>query len=57
MLKHAIAHELATAAFYHELARRAAIPAARNAFIKLAESEEQHAARMRRLLPEETDIA
>lgn len=56
VLKHAIAHELATAAFYHELARRSAIPGIKNAFIKLAESEEQHAERIRCLLPKETEI-
>jgi len=49
-LEHAIEHELATAGFYRELARHAAVPAFKTAFQGLAAAEERHAERMQRML-------
>ena len=49
----AIAHELATARFYRELARLTPVPALKQAFWSLASAEEGHVARLKSFLSSE----
>ncbi len=49
ILLHAIEHEEATATFYRQLAKAAALPALRQAFAALAVAEARHAATLRAL--------
>jgi rubrerythrin len=49
VLRHAIEHEAATAAFYSELAELTPLPALRDIFNELAAAEREHAARLLRV--------
>ncbi len=51
-LQHALEHEKATMAFYHELAGRTAIPALRRTFTYLANAEQDHIQRIEKLMGE-----